>query len=707
MNSPSRGDERLKKFVRILLLVLLFVVTVDNAGMAPFPKFLFYTLSFISISLWLIVPDIKTKKLPKPIMISGIIAILWGIISALFSTAPFESLLYWLMLTCGFFVLILTFKTFTSDNDLKLGLYMYLFIAVIMCVIGIYYFILTHQKYNTPMYSVFFQSDIFAAYILMFFPLVFLKFSFGGKNRETLVWGGLSLLFGTCLLLTYSRAGWITSVIVILTGLIFLTIRYRELKHKLLLTVVRIIIIIFLINISANLLSGENLKLNPPEKVTQRANILISGGDNSITARWVFWKAAVKIAQASPVTGIGPDLYNRYYGEVQDDPRYFSRYSHSSFLEFWCELGYPGLILLLVFLGILIRYLFSAIPSKPEPYGILYVGGLFSFAAGIIHSGVDIDWKFPGFVITFFFLTGLLLSWRIEGELSSSGNILKRSIAIIMILFLPLFCINFISEKIYQSGQNNVEEGDIEKAYYLFSLGAKINPFSSELSRETAESALRLGTNYTDKLYYNIALSHAQRAVRLDSRRTSFRILLGRVLEVMGRNDEALKNFMIALKLDRFNYPETNNYIAKIYLREKDTVSARKYLEEIIGYYKKINLDHIWDYRRDKIIRHLSRSYSTLANLDVAEGRIPPAIDNYKKSIELDGSNSAAYFGLGSINLQLPEKSAEAVKNFKAVTELDPNYINGWIYLSKAYEMTGNKAEAEKAMKIAKSIRRF
>ncbi|MCL5035787.1 MAG: O-antigen ligase family protein [Chloroflexi bacterium] len=695
MNLPSLAEERLKNITCILLLILLLLVV--SGGMSPFSRFLLYAVPFVIAAAWLFIPGIRIRKFPRNLFIAGALVIIWGIVSSLFSTCPAESLSYWFLMISGFMIFLLTFQAFSTRRELKAGAAVYLLIGLLVSCVGIYLFILTHHKYGTPMYSVFFQSDIFAAFLLLFFPAVFLKFTLGRGGKRNLVWGGLALIFGVCLMLTYSRAAWLSALIVITAGIIFLLAKYRDIRHRWALMIVRIVAVSVLIILAGNMLSGESMNLKLPEKVAYRAALLTSGGDNSITARGLFWKAALKMTRLRPFLGIGPNLYDRYYARVQYDVRYYSRYAHSSLLEFWCELGYPGIILLLAFLGIFLYYLFSWLPSKSEPVGLLYVGGLCSISGALIHSGADMEWKFAGFIASFFFLAGMLLSARMERVYEESNIPWRRVVSIILILLVPFFCLNYISDLHLEAAQKYAEADEAAGAYRQASEGLSFNPFSGELYRNRSESALRLAMTGKGNDYLPVAIRDAAKAVKLDSERTSYRILLGRALEAAGNRDGALEQFLFALKLDPMNYPEISNYIAGIYIINKKPDAARKYLEKIIGVYKNIDFNSIINYRRDKIMKQLSGSYSSLANLEVIYGTKAAAVDYYRRSIELDPGNPVARFGLGQILMEKPGNEKEALENFRKVTELDPRFPDGWLKLAEVYERLGMAREAGQA----------
>ncbi|MCD6309173.1 MAG: O-antigen ligase family protein [Candidatus Eremiobacteraeota bacterium] len=695
MNPPSQ-EERLQQFTRIFLLVLLFVIILDNGGMGPIARFSFWTVSFILGASWLIFRGIGIREYPKLLIITVFLVILWGLISAVFSSCPFESLSYWFILICGIIVFLLTFQAFRSSRDRIFGMYFYFLAGILVSCIGIYIFGLTYNRYGTPMYSIFYQADIFAAYLLLFFPLTVIFFVVGKNESSNLLCGALSLLFGVCLLLTYSRAGWLSAIVVIMMGLIYLLTRYSEFRYRWKWIVIKIVLMLILTVIGGRLLSGEGFGLSLPWKVKQGAVALASGRDHSVTARLVFWKAAVKIAQMKPFLGVGPDLFSRYYARVQDDLRYFSRYVHSSFFEFWCETGYPGIIFILGFLGILFYYLFSGIPDSGEPEGILYVGGLCSLAGGLVHSLVDMDWKFPGFIITFFFLAGMLLSYGLKVNLTGHYNHGRRLLGIIMLFFIPLFCFNFISELYAGAGRKNVETGNIKTAYKNFSRSIMFNPLNGELRRDIAKVALRLALE-GEKKYLDVAFRHARRAIKLDPMRTSFRILLGRLMYLTGKYEEALDQFKIAHRLDYRNYPEINNYLADIYLKMSDKKSARKYLKEIINSYKDVNLSGIWHFRRENVNRQVSRSYSVFANLEMVDGNKEQAMEYYKKAISLDQSNSAAYYGLGLLSLENKGSKKESLKYFEKVVELDPDFPDAWLCLARIYKSMGFAGKAEEA----------
>jgi len=70
--------------------------------------------------------------------------------------------------------------------------------------------------------------------------------------------------------------------------------------------------------------------------------------DESAAGRLHFWRIAVKMAVANPLTGVGLNSFNRAYLDYNDDARFSGmRATHSSWFGVLADLGFPGLILLL------------------------------------------------------------------------------------------------------------------------------------------------------------------------------------------------------------------------------------------------------------------------------------------------------------------------------------------------------------------------
>jgi len=94
-------------------------------------------------------------------------------------------------------------------------------------------------------------------------------------------------------------------------------------------------------------------------------------------------------------------------------------------------------------------------------------------------------------------------------------------------------------------------------------------------------------------------------------------------------------------------------------------------------------------------------AYNNLGGIYGRAGKIPEAMEAYKKSAELDPPNAAQAYRNGGITLYNAGKMKEAVEPLKKATELDPKSAQAWYLLgaslvgSMDYKQVGNKLEVQ------------
>jgi tetratricopeptide (TPR) repeat protein len=91
--------------------------------------------------------------------------------------------------------------------------------------------------------------------------------------------------------------------------------------------------------------------------------------------------------------------------------------------------------------------------------------------------------------------------------------------------------------------------------------------------------------------------------------------------------------------------------------------------------------------------------YAKMGQTNLKDGDVLGAAANFKKALELDGSNTIAIVGLGEIALEQGSYAA-AIGHFKKATRLSKN-SRTWTLLGEAYLNSGDRAQAATAFKTA------
>jgi len=118
----------------------------------------------------------------------------------------------------------------------------------------------------------------------------------------------------------------------------------------------------------------------------------------SAIMRLNYWKQAVDIIKASPLTGIGIGNFNL--------PA--SRYAHNSYLQIWAEMGLLGLI---SFLWLVVSgFKISLQNIKDSPYKIQIAGLIAANAVFLIHNLLDFSFFLPEVSFIWWVIFGLAVA---------------------------------------------------------------------------------------------------------------------------------------------------------------------------------------------------------------------------------------------------------------------------------------------------------
>lgn len=162
------------------------------------------------------------------------------------------------------------------------------------------------------------------------------------------------------------------------------------------------------------------LALGAPQNLAHDWNRFLSGAtphgnhgdlrrrlsDPSNNGRSKLWQVALQGFDAAPVHGRGAGMYQTIWDERRPLPS-FNVNAHSLYLQAMAELGVPGLVLLVVLVGVVLGGLgVRARGTRRSLYGALLAGGV----VWAVHAGVDWDWEMPVITLPFFAAAGLALS---------------------------------------------------------------------------------------------------------------------------------------------------------------------------------------------------------------------------------------------------------------------------------------------------------
>lgn len=171
-------------------------------------------------------------------------------------------------------------------------------------------------------------------------------------KKSRLLWFGLILTFGICLVLTYSRGAWISILAVIAV--------YGVLHNRKVFLLLGVLPLVLLFN---------------HDLVLERLLSIVNPTDTSAGLRWALWESTIAMISDHPLMGIGWGAYRLVYPEYDfyvNNASTIIFHAHNMYLQIAAEIGIPGL---LAFLYIMYGHAYKALHLLKN-HGIPWIEGL-------------------------------------------------------------------------------------------------------------------------------------------------------------------------------------------------------------------------------------------------------------------------------------------------------------------------------------------
>jgi putative inorganic carbon (hco3(-)) transporter len=292
-----------------------------------------------------------------PITIAILINMAWILITSITSMEKVVSFKFFLsrswFLVVFYFLAVVLFKRMDAIKN-------YLWAYMIPLAFVIIFTLIKHSNDDFSQISSFevmapfyIAHGIYAAAIAFFIPLLFLWAVLGFRLNlnfsSVLASIGFLGLFTIGLILSYTRAGWISLVAALLFGIAML-LRLR-LWHML--SILGIITFMVIANFDDIFFQLYQNKQNSSEGIEKHLESVSNvRNDVSNLERVNRWAAAINMVQAKPIVGFGPGAYSFTYAPYQD-PEFKTPittafgdqgHAHSEYLNPLSESGWIGLI---------------------------------------------------------------------------------------------------------------------------------------------------------------------------------------------------------------------------------------------------------------------------------------------------------------------------------------------------------------------------
>ncbi|TAE55227.1 MAG: putative bicarbonate transporter, IctB family [Nostocales cyanobacterium] len=264
---------------------------------------------------------------------------------------------------------------------------------------------------TTRVYSYLGNPNLLAGYLITAVALSLVAiFAWQGWIRKALA-VTMFVVNTACLVLTYSRGGWIGLVVVVLAAALLLVYWFSVEFNPFWRTWSLVIILGGLVAVLAvAIVFVEPVRLRV-------VSIFADRQDSSNNFRRNVWDAVLKMIGDRPVIGIGPghNSFNKIYPLYQQ-PKYTALSAYSIFLEVAVEMGFVGLGCFLWLVLITFNTAFVQMQRLREIRnleGMWIIGAIAAISGMLAHGLVDTVWYRPAINTLWWLMVALIASyWR-------------------------------------------------------------------------------------------------------------------------------------------------------------------------------------------------------------------------------------------------------------------------------------------------------
>ncbi|PPS41442.1 IctB family putative bicarbonate transporter [Chroococcidiopsis sp. TS-821] len=403
--------------IAAVLLSLVFVL-------APFVSSTLIGLLLAACGgFWLLITLTDLRDQPKLTPVHLLVLLYWGIATVATALSPVKTAAFvgWTKLTLYLLLFALTARVLRSPRIRSWMIAIYLHIALIVSVYGLrqWFFGATALatwvdpesplSKTTRVYSYLGNPNLLAGYLLPAIALSAMAiFAWRGWIPKALALT-MFLVNTICLVLTFSRGGWIGLLALVVTLLVllvyWLSIQLPPFWRKWSLPI-----------LLAGMLGVLILAMLFVEPVRDRVLSIFAGrGDSSNNFRINVWLAVIEMIRDRPILGIGPGntAFNRIYPLYQQ-PRYTALSAYSVPLEIAVETGFIGLFCFLW----LVIVLFSQgltqlhrLRQQNNREGFWLIAAIAIVVGMLAHGTVDTVWYRPEVSTLWWFTVALITSY--------------------------------------------------------------------------------------------------------------------------------------------------------------------------------------------------------------------------------------------------------------------------------------------------------
>jgi tetratricopeptide (TPR) repeat protein len=616
----------LRPVIRWTLVVCLAVALAPwlSGGQQPLALLLSAGAMLLgSLLLWR-QPSVR-QLLPGPLVWAYVALLCWAGLSLLWTASRYSTLVWLVMLALAGFVFRLGYVLAGEVQGRRDVLAAYLVSAAAFAAYG--YWLYLTDGYDRLTGS-FYWANPAAAYLI---PAILVSLhGLRQPGRRRWLWLSAAVWFGAAFALTDSRAA--TLVLALLLGVYALVVSGLK----------RYWITLVFTGLSVILLSNGLVQVRhwlQPEAGTtalgSRFAEAATGESRSGSDRIQYLVSAGDMWWAHPVLGVGAGAYGDAHPQYQHRVVSAATNAHNFYVQTLAELGLVGALALAWLLLVLLIGVLRGLLQRPAwPEAIPWLLGALGL---LLHSGLDIDSRYPAIVLLTAAMLGLLYT-----QARSLRHQTPWSLPLwALVLTLPVASL-YVSSDWAGRAQAAQADGDYEQAatqYDWASASVMANPDwrSAEGINLYALASGRPDHPGEQRRLADLALSAALTAQKLDPLDAQHHQLEGRVRQLQGDLAGAEAAYRRALVLDPLNHPDYAWDLATLQQRQGRLDEAQATAAVMLDRYPD---DVIANRSNDPTVRPaVANLWALVGNIELAQGRLTEARGAVGRALTIDGQN--------------------------------------------------------------------
>lgn len=267
----------------------------------------------------------------------------------------------------------------------------------------------------------------------------------------------VNILIISSLVLTYSRAAWLSAGLVIAIASVVLLIKYRKNTKESLAFIKSAVLVLLLSLLLVTTLNGVRSLNEQTESIQDKITFQAGDEGSSIDERIASFERGIKMAKSHPLTGVGAGSFNYISQSYEQNFSTLSSYPYGLPIKIIAE---NGVVVFLLLLAWLILVILKGLRSD-QPY--IFVMTL-TLAALLIHHSVDNNFDFFAASLPFFIFAGII--WPPPAKKSVISNTWLLG----FLFILSLSGLAFVTYegwygRLYIQGRNAAGSEDHKEAY--------------------------------------------------------------------------------------------------------------------------------------------------------------------------------------------------------------------------------------------------